>query len=178
MKKNFLFSALLFSGIFYAQTCENIKLENTNLKAENQTIKTENDYLKKVLEINKPILESEQNNNYFKITKVTGNKSDKTISITFLVEAKDENKTMFIQDISIIDLEGEEFKVNLLKSSNSIPKLATNVPMKTTFIFKDVVGEPLLVKLFRFSTRNEPEGRASQWTNSKLEFRDLKVIWN
>lgn len=178
MKNNFLISAVLFSGLFYAQTCENIKSENSNLKAEIQTVKTENDYLKKVLEINAPILESEKDNNNFRITKVTGNKADKTISITFLVESKDENKTMFIQDISIIDLEGEEFNVNLLKSSNSIPKLATNVPMKTTFIFKDVVGEPLLIKLFRFSTRNEPEGHALQWTNSKLEFRDLKVNWN
>lgn len=85
---------------------------------------------------------------------------------------------MFIQDISVIDLEGQESKVNLLKSSNSIPKLAQNVPVKTTFIFKDVVGEPMIVKLFRFSTRNEPEGRALKWTNSKLEFRDLKVNWN
>ena len=172
MKKHILISAILLSGVFYAQSnCDNVKLENTNLK-------TENDYLKKVVELNTPILESEKNNNSFRITKVTGNKADKTISITFLVEAKDENKTMFIQDISIIDLEGNEFKVDLMKSSNSIPNLAINVPLKTTFLFKDISDQPLLIKLFRFSTRNEPSRKATDWTNSKLEFRDLKVNWN
>jgi len=179
MKKHILASAIFFCGLSYAQSnCDNVKLENTNLKSEIQFVKTENDYLKKVLEINTPILESEKNNNDFRITKVTGNKADKTISITFLVKAKDENKTMFIQDISIIDLEGNEFKVDLMSSSNSIPKLATNVSIKTTFTFKDISDQPLLIKLFRFSTRNEPTGRAMDWTNSKLEFRDLKVNWN
>ena len=179
MKKHILISAILFSGLSYAQSnCDNLKLENTNLKSEIQTVKTENDYLKKVLEINTPILESEKNNDMFRITKVAGNKIDKTISITFLIEAKDENKTMFIQDISIIDVEGNEFKINLMKSSNSIPNLATNVPLKTTFVFKDISNQPLLIKLFKFSTRNEPTGKATDWTNSKLEFRDLKVNWN
>ncbi len=40
MKKKFLLSALLLSGLVYAKTCENIKSENANLKSENQTIKT------------------------------------------------------------------------------------------------------------------------------------------
>ena len=178
MKKNFIFSALLFSGIFYAQTCENIKLENTNLKTEIQTIKTENDYLKKVLEINNPILESEKENNNFRITKVVGNKADKTISITFLVDAKDPNIKMHISNLSLIDLEGNEYKVDYFKSSSPTHKLPANVPLKIYFTFKAIVDQPLLIKLFRFSTRNEPEGHALKWTNSKLEFRDLKVNWN
>lgn len=179
MKKHILASAIFFSGLSYAQSiCDNIKLENTNLKSEIQSVKTENDYLKKALEINTPILESEKNNNNFRITKITGNKKDKTISITFLIEAKDENKTMIIQDISIIDVEGNKFKVDLFKSTNSIPQLVTNVPLKTIFTFKEILDQPQLIKLFKFSTRNEPTRKATDWTNSKLEFRDLKVNWN
>ncbi len=40
--------------------------------------------------------------------KVVGNKADKTISITFLVDAKDPNIKMHISNLSLIDLEGNE----------------------------------------------------------------------
>jgi len=178
MKKNFLISALLFSGLFYAQTCENIKSENTKLKVEIQTVKTENAYLKKVLEISTPILESEKDNNNFRITKVTGNKADKTISITFIVEAKDENKNMTITDISIIDIEGNEHKEDQIKSSKPYPQLATNVPLKLIFLFKEIQGEPLFIKLFRFKTLYLSEKSTGFGTKSNYEFRDLKVNWN
>lgn len=179
MKKHILISAILLSGVFYAQSnCDNVKLENTNLKSEIQTIKTENDYLKKVLEINTPILESEKDNNNFRITKVVGNKADKTISITFLVEAKDPNIKIEISNLSLIDLEGNEYKVDYFKSSSPTHKLPADVPLKIYFTFKQIVDQPLLIKLFRFSTRNESEGHALKWTNSKLEFRDLKINWN
>ena len=77
------------------------KKENEALTSTNKVLVSENDYLKKIVEINKAILETEKDNSSFKITKVTGNKAEKTISITFLVEAKDENKKMTIEGISI-----------------------------------------------------------------------------
>ena len=179
MKKHILISAILLSGVFYAQSnCDNVKLENTNLKSANQIIKTENDYLKKNLEINEPILESEKDNNNFRITKVIGSKADKTITITFLIETKDSNIKMDISNVSLIDLEGNEYKVDYFKSSSPTQKLPANVPLKIYFTFNEIAEQPLLIKLFRFSTRNEPEGHPLKWTNSKLEFRDLKVNWN
>ena len=177
MKKNFLFCAVLFGGLFYAQTCENIKSENTNLKAEIQTVKTENDYLKKVLEINAPILESENDNNNFRITKVTGNKADKTITITYLIESKDVDKTLAIQDISIIDLEGELYKVDFFKSSNLYPELSTKVPMKLHFSF-DISDNPSIIKILRFRISSSIKNNTFTKSNSDIEFRDLKVNWN
>ena len=179
MKKNILMSAILFSGLFYAQSnCDNLKLENTNLKSEIQSVKNENDYLKKVLEINSPILESEKNNDNFRITKVTGDKTDKTISITFLVEAKDENKKMTIQDISFVDLEGNEYQADLYKSSRPFPELSANVPLKLAFSFKDISDEPKIIRIFKFRVTTQPTRNLFENKRSELEFRDLKVSWN
>ena len=179
MRKTLLVPAILFCGNFFAQNnCDNLKTENSNLRTEIQAVKSENDYLKKILEINQPLSEVELDNNNFKITKVIGSKTDKTIVISFLVEAKDENKKLIIQDISIIDLEGNEYKIDLYKSSRPYPELATNVPMKLNFSFKEIENEPKLIKLFRFRTTNEPKRNTLDKTKSNIEFRDLKVIWN
>ena len=179
IKKHILISAILLSGFFYAQSnCDNVKLENTNLRSEIQTIKTENDYLKKVLAINTPILESEKNNDIFRITKVIGNKADKTISITFLAEAKDENKNLTIQDISFVDLEGNEYKADLYKSSRPFPELSANVPLKLSFSFKDVSDEPKILKIFKFRVDGQPTRNLFEKKRAELKFRDLKVNWN
>ena len=102
MKKLLILSALSITTLGFSQNnCEALKKENEALISTNKVLVSENDYLKKIVEINKAILETEKDNSSFKITKVTGNKAEKTISITFLVEAKDENKKMTIEGISI-----------------------------------------------------------------------------
>ena len=68
------------------------KKENEVLQSTNKVLTSENEYLKKIVEINKAILETEKDNSTFKITKVIGNKAEKTIAIIFLVEAKDEKQ--------------------------------------------------------------------------------------
>jgi len=179
MKKHFLISTVLFSGVFYAQNnCDNVKLENTNLKFEIQSYKNENNYLKKVLAINSPILESEKNNDNFRITKIIGNKADKTVLITIVVEAKDENKNLTIQNISFVDLEGKQFKADLYKSSRPFPELSANVPLKLSFSFKDVLDEPKILKIFRFRVDGQPTRNLFEKKRAELEFRDLKVDWN
>lgn len=100
----------------------------------------------KILEINKPILETE------KIIPIQNNKSHweqpKKLLLLHFTEAKDENKEMVIENISIIDIEGNEYGVDYYKSSSPYPKLALNVLL--AFSFKDIQDEPLLIKLFRF----------------------------
>ena len=104
MKKLLILSALSITTLGFSQNnCEALKKENEALISTNKVLVSENDYLKKIVEINKAILETEKDNSSFKITKVTGNKAEKTISITFLVEAKDENKKMTIEGISIVE---------------------------------------------------------------------------
>ena len=154
------------------------KKENEVLQSTNKVLTSENEYLKKIVEINKAILETEKDNSSFKITKVTGNRAEKTIAITFLVEAKDENKKMTIEDISIADIEGKEYEIDFYKSSRPYPELAFNTPIKLTFSFKNIENEPLFIKLFRFKETSQPIRNLFEDTKSNLEFKDLKVNWN
>ena len=179
MRKISLLSAIFITALAFSQTnCETLKKENEVLKSTNKILTSENEYLKKVLEINKPILETEKDNSSFKITKVTGNKAEKTISITFLVEAKDENKKMTIEDISIVDIEGKEYEIDFYKSSRPYPELDLNTPIKLTFSFKNIENQPLFIKLFRFKITSLPIRNLFEDTKSNLEFKDLKVNWN
>ena len=179
MKKILLLSAIAVASLGYGQTnCEAFKKENETLQSTTKTLSSENEYLKKVLDINKPILDTEKENSSFRITTVVGNKAEKSIAITFLVEAKDENKKMSIGDASIIDIEGNEYQIDYFKSSRPYPELALNVPIKLTFSFKDIQDEPLFIKLFRFKTNSQPERNLFESTRSNIEFRDIKVFWN
>ena len=167
------------ASLAYCQTnYESLKKENETFQSTIKTMSSENEYLKKVLDINKPILETEKENSSFRITKAVGNKADKSIAITFLVEARDENKKMTIDDISIVDIEGNEYKMNYFKSSEPYPDLALNVPIKLTFSFKDIQDEPLFIKLFRFKTNSKSEKNRIEGIKSNVELRDIKVLWN
>ena len=178
--RRFLFlPALLLAAFGYSQTnCDVLKKDNEALQSTNKVLTSENEYLKKVLDINKPILETEIENSTFKITKVVGNKTAKNIEITFLVEAKDENKKMTIENISAVDIEGNAYEIDFFKSSNTFPQLAKDVPVKLIFSFKDIQGEPMFIKMFRFKTTSQPDRNTFEKKRSNLEFKDLKVVWN
>ncbi|QBO59577.1 hypothetical protein [Chryseobacterium salivictor] len=86
MRKLLFFLAISFTSFVFGQTnCESLKKENETLQSTNKTLSSENEYFRKALDINKPILDIEKENSSFKITKVVGNKAEKSIAITFLV---------------------------------------------------------------------------------------------
>ena len=179
MKKLIILSVLSITTVGFSQTnCENLKKENEALQSTNKVLTSENDYLKKIIEINTAILETEKDNSSFKITKVTGNKAEKTITITFLLETKDENKKMTIEDVSIVDIEGKEYEIDFYKSSRPYPELDLNTPIKLTFSFKNIENQPLFIKMFRFKITSQPKRNLFENTKSNLEFKDLKVNWN
>jgi hypothetical protein len=172
------------SSFVYSQTnnelkaeIENIKKEITELKSEIQSVKTQNIFLKKSLDINTPVLELKNNNNEYRITKVIGNKKEKSISINFLIEAKNENKTSNLGDFSLVDLNGNVYEFDVYKSTPPYPKLSVNVPINFKATFKDINEETKIIKLFKFRTRNEPENNALNFSSSLQEFRDLNVVW-
>ena len=179
MKRILFLSAILFATSGYSQTnCDVLKKDNEALQSTNKVLVSENEYLKKVLDINKPILETETENSAFKITKVEGNKTAKSIELTFLIESKDENKKMTIEDIFVVDIDGNEYKIDFNTSSKFFPKLAKDVPVKLIFSFKDIQGEPMFIKMFRFKATSQPDRNTFEKTRSNLEFKDLKVVWN
>lgn len=172
MRKLLILSIISCSTVLFAQDkFEAVKIENENLKIESTD-------LKKILDINKPILEAEKENTNFRITKVVGNKVEKTISITFLIEAKDDNKELFLSELSIVDLEGNIFQIDFFKSKNWNANLSLKVPIKSIITFKDIDGEPKFIKLFKFQSKTHPESRPLNSLKSTLEFRDLNVSWN
>ena len=73
------------------------------------------------------------------------------------MEAKDENKKMTMEDISVVDIEGNTYNIDFFKSSKPYPELPAGVPVKLNFSFKDIQGEPLFVKIFKFKTTSQPE---------------------
>ncbi|UWX66172.1 transposase [Empedobacter stercoris] len=183
MKYFLLLLILVITNQSFAQTNEELKKEiqeiNSTIRIIQQdidAIKAENIYLKRTLDLNKAILEKEEANNSYKINKVIGNKTEKTIQISFLIESKDFNKELYVSDLSIIDLEGNEYKVDMNKSSNPFPKLVVNIPLKLIFSFKNIENEPKYLKLFRFQVKSKPQGTRDEF-KSNLEFKDLKINW-
>lgn len=184
MKKNLLTYALLIPFFGFSQTInelknelDKIKVEITDLKSEIQSVKSQNIYLKKALDINNPILEIKNIGNEYRVTKIVGNKKEKTISISMNIEAKDENKTSILQDFSIIDLVGNQYEIDLKKSANTNPNLTLNVPLNLKITFKEIIDEPKIIKLFKFRSRNEPERNSADFKRSVQEFKDLNITW-
>jgi len=84
----------------------NVKAENSSLKAQKVALEEQRDYLKKVLEVNKPIKEVEADGVNAKITKIEGVLEEKTIYVTFLFEAKVNDRSFYVHESNIVDLEG------------------------------------------------------------------------
>ena len=77
--RRFLFlSAVVMTAYGYGQTnCDALKKDNASLQSTNKVLTSENEYLKKVLDLNKPVLESEQENSTYTITAVKAIKPER-----------------------------------------------------------------------------------------------------
>ena len=184
MRKILVLATLVVSTFGIAQTntdikeeIDQIKIEISKLKTEINTVKSQNIYLKKTLNINQPILQLKENNNEYRITKVIGNSKEKTIGINFLIESLDANKKSNLDDFTLVDLNGNEYKINLYKSSSPYLKLTTKVPLNIHITFDNVNDEVKMIKLFKFRTENTLESDIFNSQFTKQEFRDLNVTW-
>lgn len=172
MKKSLLFGFLILGMNLHAQ------VDCDKLKTENESLKIENTHLKKVLNINKPILEAEKDDLIFKVIEVKGNAKEKTLQITALISTKNETLNINLNDLSIIDLEGNEYEFNYLKSSNVYNDLSKDVPVKFKFVFKNVAEDAQFLKLFKFRVTSRTVKYSTDSKRTQFEFRDLKVVWN
>ncbi|MRI64204.1 hypothetical protein EDM00_09410 [Ornithobacterium rhinotracheale] len=182
--KRILLIGVLFSTTLLAQESnqdlkkeiETIKISLNNLHSEIQSVKSENIYLKKALAINNPILEQKGEDVIYKVTKVVGDRATKTIQINLLIEAIKENHSLYLDEASIFDLEGNEVKKDYEMSENQ-GKLSAGTPKKVRlyFPYKDQElesGLPKILKLLRF------KNLCYQFNGSdRVEFKDLNVNW-
>jgi transposase len=197
MKLFILFSVLFCGTLSYTQTnCNDLKKEilsvreelvtskneNSSLKAQKVALEKECDYLKKVLEVNKPIKEVEVDGVNIKITNVDGILKENTIYVTFLLEAKISDRTFYVTDADIVDLEGNTIKSDYDKLYDIQKELTLDVPtkMKMAFTYKSGFenGAPSSIKLVRIRADNSDKSYSLEGQfRSKIDFRDLDVNW-
>lgn len=196
MKLFILFSVLFCGTLSYTQTnCNDLKKEilsvreelvtskneNSSLKAQKVALEKERDYLKKVLEVNKPIKEVEVDGVNIKITNVDGVLKENAIYVTFLLEAKISDRTFYVTDADIVDLEGNTIKSDYDKLYDIQKELTLDVPtkMKMAFTYKSGFenGAPS-IKLVRIRADNSDKSYSLEGQfRSKIDFRDLDVNW-
>ena len=197
MKLFILFSVLFCGTLSYTQTnCNNLKKEilsvreelvtskneNSSLKAQKVALEKERDYLRKVLEVNKPIKEVEADGVNIKITNVDGILKESAIYVTFLLEAKISDRTFYVTDADIVDLEGNTIKSDYDKLYDIQKELTLDVPtkMKMAFTYKSGFenGAPSSIKLVRIRADNSDKSYSLEGQfRSKIDFRDLDVNW-
>ena len=197
MKLFILFSVLFCGTLSYTQTnCNNLKKEilsvreelvtskneNSSLKAQKVALEKERDYLRKVLEVNKPIKEVEVDGVNIKITNVDGILKESAIYVTFLLEAKISDRTFYVTDADIVDLEGNTIKSDYdkLYDIQKETTLDVQTKMKMAFTYKSGFenGAPSSIKLVRIRADNSDKSYSLEGQfRSKIDFRDLDVNW-
>ena len=197
MKLFILFSVLFCGTLSYTQTnCNDLKKEilsvreelvtskneNSSLKAQKVALEKERDYLRKVLEVNKPIKEVEVDGVNIKITNIDGVLKENAIYVTFLLEAKISDRTFYVTDADIVDLEGNTIKSDYDKLYDIQKELTLDVPtkMKIAFTYKSGFenGAPSSIKLVRIRADNSDKSYSLEGQfRSKIDFRDLDVNW-
>ncbi|NHQ79936.1 hypothetical protein, partial [Elizabethkingia miricola] len=122
----------IITSLAAQSNCETLKTQIASLQSENKELASQNEYFKKILKINTPFLETTKDGTNFKIIKVVGDKTTKSIYITLLLETKDENKSYLTisEPASIIDMEGNDVKINWDKSVEVNGNLTLNAPKK------------------------------------------------
>lgn len=184
MKNILLFGFIIASASLKAQINSDIKGEFDKIKtqisaiqADVQSVKSQNIYLKKVLDVNTAILNVIKDDTSFSVTKVIGNRKDKTITIDLLMESKNEKKTQMLGELYAVDIEGNQYRGHSGYSSDIHADLSLNVPTKFIVVFKDIIEEPKIIKLFRFNSAIQSKTNSFEFIRSEIEFRDLNVAW-
>lgn len=171
MKKAFIYLFCLFATIEgFSQSSQNLD----QLKAELVKYKEENASLRKSLKVGTAIKEMESDNISFKLVKFEGNSKNQTVTATVLLETSAANWYIMSQVKSIIDIDGNEYKLKshtIGASDFSKVELTTGVPIKCTYTFGGILPEVKIIRLFRFDYTHRLGEKHF------VEFRDLSVDW-
>ena len=144
-----------------------IKNRLTQLEQEISEVKAENKYLKESINVGKPILTGSSESIDFTIISINGSRTEQTITVTLLLNNNVAKKRVQLSMSQATDLQGNIYK----GSYNFSEELSTNVPTKTTVVFKGVIENVKILKLLSVSYYN------LQSRPIALEFRDLQIEW-
>jgi len=112
----------------------------------------------------------------FKLLNAEGSSRAQTIKMTMVLTTSDANRYIWSAVNSIIDPEGNEYKLKSFTNGASAYDthiaLNTGVPIKLTYTFGGVLPNVKYIKLFKFEYRHK-----SLDDNIPIEFRDVFVDW-
>lgn len=182
MMKNIISSIMLFSAsILTAQKtdCTTLQKELENSKIEIAELSTQNLYYKETLNLLKPIKTIIVDDVEFSITKITGSKKDKTITVTFLYENKSSETRDFLQcqEASAINPQGNQFQtyeVYVAPNKNMrAEKIKSNIPIKGNFVLKTEETEFPIFRILKILVY--PKDNMS--SPKEVIFENIAVVW-
>ncbi|THU40781.1 hypothetical protein FAM09_01325 [Niastella caeni] len=139
--------------------------QHAEKKADNMSLSTPS----------KPIQVTTSDNIEFKLVKVTGNAKTQSVTCTLVLTTSAANWYIMSQVKSIIDGEGNEYKLKSFTNGASdylrSIDLITGIPIKCTYTFSGVLADVKTIKLFKYDyshSAGEPYA---------VEFRDIPVDW-
>ncbi len=180
--KNIISSLMLFSTCFFSaqkSDCVIIQKELENAKIEVAELSKQNIYYKETLNLLKPIKTTIVDDVEFSITKITGSKKEKTITVTFLYENKSFEIRDFLQcqEASAIDERGNQFQtyeVYVAPNKNMrAEKIKSNIPIKGNFVFKTEEMDFPILRILKILVY--PKDNMS--SPKEVIFENVAVIW-
>lgn len=129
------------------------------------------------MNLNKPQDKVDFDHTEISITKIEGNIQQQTVTVTMLVNNREEKKFISMVDFSAVDLEGNQYekkKYEEVKGLNSSGSnvFSAGVPAKIEPILIKVPASVQYLKLFKFDYYSDVLK-----SHKILEFRDLKIMW-
>ncbi len=141
-----------------------------------EELKKENEYLKKAMQINTPVSKVTSSKIDFNFVECKGDAKDQTITLVLMLVNHDANREFQFRVADAVDMEGNEypygkFSIGGRETSNTI---RTEVPIKTTIVFKKVLPGVKMLKSIAISYYDDNPGPGRE---PEIEFRDVAVKW-
>ncbi|WP_310398227.1 hypothetical protein [Hymenobacter sp.] len=174
MKHMVAIVGLSMSPVFvYGQNCDVIKAENKKLKAEIAFLKGSTTTASSAgfSGIYAPQIQT-SNDIDFELQSAIGDKKTQLVTVVIKFTNKAANKEGFITPIeNFSSSEGEEFA--LKGGFGGYRTLATDAPLRGTYVFGDVLPKITTIKMLRVPF----EFKQANYKRHQVEFRDVTINW-
>lgn len=162
MKRIFLLAAIFFG----------IRVSGQNNCTE---VAKENEYLRQSLKILTPVKSANAVKVDFGLVSVKGSTKDQTVEVVLTLVNKDAHKYFQFVEAKMIDVQGNEYQsydINI-GSERSRNKIFTDVPVKSTIVFKKILPSTKIIKLLNFEFF-DPEKVGNKMS---IDMSDIDITW-
>jgi hypothetical protein len=182
-KSKLLLGLLVFSTLSYAQQCDcsNLEAELKNIKNQvaelNKQVNTQLNYYKETLNLLKPITTVSADGMEISITKVSGSRKDKTVTVTFMYKNTQQTvrKDFQCTGATFITAQGEQYKTYeiVVGANKSIraENIHPDIPAKATITFKTNETDFPIIRILSLSINT------SNLNTKEAAFENLPIVW-